>query len=104
VRRDAFDAVGGFNEELPLNYNDVDFSLKLRAAGHRIIWTPFAVWYHFESQTRQRGVYAYELAWLAERWGGVIGHDPYLNPNLAPARNDFLERPPAPGPLRREPV
>ena len=52
VRKAAFDEVGGFPTELPLSYNDVDFSLKLRRAGHRIVWTPWAVWYHFESRTR----------------------------------------------------
>ena len=54
-RKTAFEEVGGFPTELPLSYNDVDFSLKLRRAGHRIVWTPWAVWYHFESRTRTPG-------------------------------------------------
>ncbi len=43
VRRDDFEAVGGFTTELPMNYNDVDFCLKVRATGRRIIWSPWAV-------------------------------------------------------------
>ena len=35
---DLFNEVGGFPEELPLNYNDVDLSLRVRAAGYRIVW------------------------------------------------------------------
>jgi GT2 family glycosyltransferase len=94
VRRSAFDAVGGLPDELPLNYNDVDLSLKLRAAGHRIVWTPWALWYHFESRTRARGVHREERTWIEARWRAELIHDPYFNPNLAPCRDDFLEAPP----------
>ena len=55
IRRDVFDAVGGFDVEFPSNYNDVDFCLKVRAAGHRIVWTPWALWHHFESRTQGTG-------------------------------------------------
>ena len=103
VRRAAFDEVGAFTTELPLNYNDVDFCLKLRAAGYRIVWTPFAQWYHFESRTRVSRVLAEELAWLDARWHAELTCDPYYNPNLTPGRYDFLELPPPPGLPRREP-
>lgn len=104
VRRSAFEEVGGFATELPLNYNDADFSLKLRGAGYRIIWTPFSTWYHFESQSRGRHVPGDdEIAWMRARWAREIRHDPYYNPNLAPGRNDFLESPRARRPLEREP-
>ncbi|MDJ0768338.1 MAG: glycosyltransferase [Ilumatobacter sp.] len=93
VRRSAFDEVGGFSLELPLNYNDVDFSLKLRAAGHRIVWTPWAVWYHFESRTRHSVLQPEEYQFVNQRWHDEIHHDPYYNPNLAPGRDDWLERP-----------
>ena len=94
----------GFTTELPLNYNDVDFCLKLRAAGHRIVWTPWAVWYHFESRTRVSRVLPEELAWLDARWHAELTGDPYYNPNLVPGRHDFLELPPPPGLPRREPA
>ncbi|MFZ9016173.1 MAG: glycosyltransferase family 2 protein [Ilumatobacteraceae bacterium] len=93
VRRSALEAVGGFATELPLNYNDVDVSLKLRAAGHRIVWSPWAVWYHFESRTRTSVLLDEEYAFVNRRWHETLNNDPYYNPNLAPDRNDWLERP-----------
>jgi GT2 family glycosyltransferase len=93
VRRSAFEEVGGFATELPLNYNDVDFSLKLRAAGHRVVWSPWAVWYHFESRTRHSVLRPEEYEFVNLRWYYQINNDPYYNPNLAPDRNDWLERP-----------
>ncbi len=93
VERSAFVDVGGFAEELPLNYNDVDFCLKLRAAGHRIVWTPWASWYHFESRTRQSVLRPEEYEFINARWHREINHDPYYNPNLEPGHHDWLERP-----------
>ena len=43
VRADVFDEVGGFSPAFPVNYNDVDFCLKVRRAGYRILYTPHAV-------------------------------------------------------------
>ena len=93
VRRSVFDDVGGFTTELPLNYNDVDFSLKVRDAGHRIIWSPWAVWYHFESKTRHSVLLSDEYQFINQRWHFEINNDPYYNPNLEPDRADWLERP-----------
>ena len=93
VHRSVFDEVGGFATQLPLNYNDVDFSLKVRAAGHRIVWSPWACWYHFESRTRHSVLLDDEYAFVNQRWHDEINNDPYYNPNLQPDRNDWLERP-----------
>ena len=48
----VFDAVGGFSTIFPGNYNDVDFCMKLRFAGWRIVYEPAAVLHHFESRSR----------------------------------------------------
>ena len=40
IRAEVFRMIGGFDEAMPLAYNDVDLCLRLRAAGWRIIWTP----------------------------------------------------------------
>ena len=93
VKRSAFEDVGGFPEGLPLNFNDVDFCLKLRAAGHRIIWTPWASWYHFESKTRNPRLADGEYEFIDARWHHEINHDPYYNANLLPTRADWVERP-----------
>jgi GT2 family glycosyltransferase len=93
IHRSAFEEVGGFPTELPLNFNDVDFCLKLRAAGHRIVWTPWALWYHFESRTRIPELAPGEYEFINERWHYAINNDPYYNMNLEPSRSDWLERP-----------
>src|SRR5581483_5264432 len=54
TRRSVFEAVGGLSLRFATNYNDVDFGLKLRHAGYRVVYTPEAELFHFESATRGR--------------------------------------------------
>jgi len=92
--RSVFEAAGGFPDDLPLHFNDVDFCLAVRALGHRIVWTPRAAWYHFEGKSRSRGATIEEWRRVAERWWpDGQPHDPYSNPNLTPKRDDWLELP-----------
>ncbi|MEO0371478.1 MAG: glycosyltransferase [Pseudomonadota bacterium] len=79
MRRDLYQELGGFDEGLPLNYNDVDLCLKIRAAGHRIVVDPVIRLYHFESLSKT-GTYGWEVQKFLERWKGTT--DPYLNPNF----------------------
>ncbi|KAA1379744.1 glycosyltransferase family 2 protein [Aeromicrobium fastidiosum] len=69
LRRDVFTAVGGFTEELPVNFNDVDFSLKIRREGLRLVWLWDVVLWHFESITRSPTVHAFEKEFIVNRWG-----------------------------------
>jgi GT2 family glycosyltransferase len=62
IKRSAFLEVGGLCTLFPSNYNDVDFGLKLRDAGYRIVWTPHAQMYHFESKTRSPKLRPFEVA------------------------------------------
>ncbi len=90
TRRDCFEAVGGFTTSLPLNYNDVDYCLKLRHRGLRVVYSPGARLYHFELSSRVSGqVASQELELLVERWGTVLEDDPFYNPNFLPS-TDFL--------------
>ena len=93
TNRAVFDEIGGFPEDLPLHFNDVDVSLSIRATGRRILWTPHACWYHFEGRTRDRGATMDEWRRVAGRFPGGEPTDPYANPNLAPKRSDWLELP-----------
>ncbi|MFL6539976.1 MAG: glycosyltransferase family 2 protein, partial [Chthoniobacterales bacterium] len=89
-RRDAFEKVGGFDEErLPVTFNDVDLCLKLRRAGYLIVYTPYAKLYHHESATRRPSVEARETDVMRERWPELIARDPYYNPNLSREAADF---------------
>ena len=77
LRREVFDEAGGFSETLPLSFNDVDLSYKVRSRHYRVVWVANCELYHFESQTRERIVAEWEaqVTWL--RWGKPE-HDPYL--------------------------
>jgi GT2 family glycosyltransferase len=91
TRREVFDQVGGFDEEqLPVSFNDVDLCLKIRRAGYRIVYTPFARLYDNESSSRRRTrVEGPEALVIRERWGEVLERDPFYNPNLSRDRADF---------------
>jgi len=80
--RRAFDEVGGFSTLLPNNYNDMDFCLKLRTTGRRVVYDPDTVLYHFESSSRNSEVEDWEKQLLLDRWLPLTIHDPSTNPSL----------------------
>jgi len=98
VRKEIYTEVGGFDEnELTVAFNDIDFCLKVLAAGYRNLWTPFAELYHHESAsrglddtpekfTRMRG----EVQVMLSRWNGILSLDPAYNPNLTLEHENFL--------------
>lgn len=77
VRRETFVEVGGFSEYLDASFNDVDFSLKLRFSGYRLVWLQNVVLYHFESLTRDPSVKAEEISFITRRWGGLSQREQY---------------------------
>ncbi|UPK33974.1 glycosyltransferase [Bradyrhizobium sp. 186] len=91
TRRSDYLAVGGLDEvRFPVNFNDVDYCLKLRSQGKRIVWTPSARLYHHESASRGRDQagdkaarFERELRNLRNKWGEHLLEDPYYNPNLS---------------------
>lgn len=90
VSREKYQAVGGFDAEaFPVDFNDVDFCLRLGAAGWKTVWTPDATLAHLESVSRgpsvgpERARFDREAARFSERWRDVIHHDPYYHPALS---------------------
>ena len=91
MRREVFERVGGFDEvELPVEYGDVDFCLRVRAAGWRVIVLPLDGLVHRESSTRGTAsppdVMAMRTAAMKvilRRWPEAVAHDPYINPWVA---------------------
>ena len=81
VRKESFEKLGGFDEQLPGTYNDIDFCLRMREAGYRIVWTPEAELYKKEPLARN-SVAAKQAKHFEQRWGAVLKNDPYYNPNL----------------------
>ena len=103
MHRDLFLQAGGLDEvDLSVAFNDVDLCLKVRVAGHRVVWTPYAELYHLESASRgveashaQIARFNRESAVMRDRWGSWLRDDPAYNPNLSDVREDFsLAAPP----------
>ncbi len=90
TRREDYLHVGGMDEvSFPVNFNDVDYCLKLRALGRRIVFTPHAKLMHLESASRgadrgsdRRPRFERELRNLRAKWGETLASDPYYNPML----------------------
>jgi GT2 family glycosyltransferase len=91
TRRADYLDVGGMDEiRLAVSFNDVDYCLRLREAGKRIILTPHARLTHLESASRahdshrdRSARFSRELQVLRSRWGQVLIDDPYYNPTLS---------------------
>lgn len=78
----AFNEVDGLSTALPVNYNDMDYCLKLHTKGLRVVYDPDTVLYHFESSTRSSDVADWEKEALVDRWLPLTAVDPSTNPNL----------------------
>lgn len=90
-RASAFREAGGFDEqELAVAYSDVDFCLKLRRLGYRVVWTPAVVAEHHESLSRgddmaaaNKDRFIYEEQAMFHRWGATLARDPFYNPHFS---------------------
>lgn len=96
VRKADFDAVGGFEEELRVAYNDIDLCLKIRSLGLKILADPDITLVHKESRSRgsdKHGERAKRLdeeaQWMRHRWAKELDKDPYFSPNIDLGRIDF---------------
>lgn len=88
--RAVFDELGGFPEEFRVAFNDLDYCLRVRATGRRVIWSAHSTLFHFESQTRRPDADQHEIDLLYERWGAELRSDPYGNPAFAPKQAVWL--------------
>ena len=90
LRRNDYLAVNGMDEVLfPVNFNDVDLCLKLRARGYQIVFTPHTALLHIGSATRGADQTTWdqeragrERAVLHARWGETVANDPFYSPHL----------------------
>lgn len=96
TRLEIYQRLGGLDEQrLPVAYNDVDFCLRVRAAGLRVIYTPHAHLYHLESASRgldsggaKRARLEQDKAAMRDRWSKQIADDPFYSPNLSNTATD----------------
>jgi GT2 family glycosyltransferase len=86
TRRDVFELLGGFDEELGVDLNDVDYCLRAAALGLRTVYEPQAELIHHESPSRGTAGGVGDVLRFVERWKGYIAEgDRYLNPHLTRA-------------------
>ncbi|MDP5254327.1 MULTISPECIES: glycosyltransferase family 2 protein [unclassified Vibrio] len=97
IRKSVFDQVQGLNEEhLSVAFNDVDFCLKVKQAGYRNVWTPYAELYHHESISRgaednpeKVARFNTEMEYMMRTWATHQQPDPFYSPNLSLTSEDF---------------
>jgi O-antigen biosynthesis protein len=78
TRTSVFRQVGGYTEDLAMNYNDIDYCLKIGERGLFSVFEPQAELLHHESISRPAEVDQSEIDYLARRWANIVT-DPYFN-------------------------
>lgn len=98
THKSLYKSLNGLNEkDLAVEFNDIDYCLRVRKAGYEVIYTPHAELYHYESISRAKDFTSEEKKQARRReadhfrrsWPEVIKHDPFYNPNLTRVRADF---------------
>ena len=100
MKKEIFEKIGGFEEELAIAFNDVDLCLKIRDAGYLIVYTPYALLYHHESLSRgsedtveKLKRFEREVMYIRSKWRVIFEKgDPYYNRNLTTDKEDFSIR------------
>ncbi len=99
VKRRLYQEVGGFDEDLAVAFNDVDFCIRVREAGYRNLLAPGAVLVHHESATRgydhdarKRKRFVREVGVMKQRWGPLLYQDPCYSPHLSLDHDDYSIR------------
>jgi len=100
VRKSVFEEVEGLDEKnLSIAFNDVDFCLKVQAAGYRNLWSPYIEMVHHESISRgaedtpeKQARFAGEVGYMKKKWGEQLLADPYYSQWLTLDREDFTLR------------
>lgn len=97
VRRDVFENVGGFDEQLAVVLNDVDLCLKVRESGYLVVFDPQAKLHHSEHASRGRDEQDVskarraidEQARFYARWDKSLIDSGFINPNLNQCNGHF---------------
>ena len=100
VRRDVYEKVEGLDEKFKVAFNDIDFCLKIRAAGYLVVYDAWARFHHYESKSRgyedtveKKERFRREITRLHQKWTEILTDgDPYYNPNLTLEKQDFSLR------------
>ena len=102
VRRSVFEEVDGLDErQFKVAFNDIDFCLRIRGRGHRIVFAPDVELRHQESASLgpplaagRSDQFRRERLTFQDRWPDFINDDPQYNPNLSLVSDYRLAEPP----------
>ena len=91
VKKELFEKVNGFDEDLAVAYNDVDLCLKLRQLGLYNVCDAFSLWHHYESISRgyedtpeKKARLEKESEIFRNKWPEIFAKgDPYYSPNFS---------------------
>jgi GT2 family glycosyltransferase len=85
MRREVYDAVGGYDETYDISYSDVAICVKAIERGYRVLYDPFVCLLHYESQSRDdREPSQHDKVRAGEDFGAYIDNgDPYFSPHLS---------------------
>jgi GT2 family glycosyltransferase len=90
TRKTVLEEVDGYDENLAIDYNDIDLCLRIGRTGRRIVYTPYCELFHFEGSSAKRSeANPQERALFMARWASVVERDPFYNPNLPRDRLGF---------------
>ncbi len=90
MRRDAFNAVGGFDEGHAIVNNDVDLCLRMWRAGLRVVYTPHATLVHHEMASRSELHDDFDETGFDAAWRNTFAlGDPFFHPRLSREEVDY---------------
>lgn len=93
IHKEKYLEVGGFDERFAVEFNDIDFCLKLKEKGYHNIYLPHTKLYHYESLSRGNQISSTrmvkEINLMKKRWEVYIEQDPCYNANLSLEYTDF---------------
>lgn len=101
MKKEVFQKVGGFKEELAVAFNDVDLCLRTVQAGYLVVYNPNVEMYHMESKTRgaedstqKVRRFQEEIEYMRCHWIDILKNgDPYYNKNLSLTKWNYSLRP-----------
>lgn len=90
TKKSIFEQVGGFEEDLKVAFNDIDYCLKVRELDKLIVYNAFSLWHHYESVSRgyetspeKAERFQREIRYFKNKWKRIYEEgDPFYNRNF----------------------
>lgn len=98
TKKSVYNEIFGLDEDLfKVLFNDVDYCLKAREKGYKVVWTPYATLVHKHSASlKEKKSEAeferckHELGNLLSRWSSYVKNDSAFNQNLSLRKSNYM--------------